>query len=362
MKACRCRRAERNRFFDHVTVAGKPGQGSIELGVDEVSGDPYISLWRSDKDNDKAIRMDVSEGRPCITLYDNSQRTALGLTVDVDGGGVVFVRNGDDVLEVGAKDLAAALSAVARHKGDHPPEPQWPALRCVLVLWDPAVPEPVEVVEALRQRGFWPLPCRNFRQLDQDMADVVLALPGTPTLAVARAAVARKTVLHSVAEVIALSQHVTRAGDTRERPARPATAAPAVPQCVTTERLVVTAPDGTPRIELGVDSHGVPAVRLLDDEGRCRASLDLGFGVNTEPLCWMPSIHLSDSAGNHALAISTSDDCIDARLSLEGSDPIFALSLDAAHLRAVHKEASARRRAKRAARRLNRTPLQEVAP
>jgi hypothetical protein len=61
-------------------------------------------------------------------------------------------------------------------------------------------------------------------------------------------------------------------------------AEPAAPaKIITAERIVITAADGTPRIELGTSDAGEPYLVLLDHRGERRISLSLGLPFSDEP-------------------------------------------------------------------------------
>lgn len=68
------------------------------------------------------------------------------------------------------------------------------------------------------------------------------------------------------------------------------------PKTLTAQRLVLTAPDGSPRIELFVAPNGTPHLKMMDDKGAVRLEVGLG-DEKEEEVGWAASIALCDGLG-----------------------------------------------------------------
>ncbi|HEY4000527.1 MAG TPA: hypothetical protein VGO93_16760 [Candidatus Xenobia bacterium] len=108
---------------------------------------------------------------------------------------------------------------------------------------------------------------------------------------------------------------------------RSATAA--TPETLTVQRLVLAAPDGSPRMEMSVGKHGMPTLRMFDPAGTCRVEVGLEC-TDTGESTW-PHVQFNDSKGRWAFEFSPCDQNVLAGLRVAGVK-LWDVDLDLARL------------------------------
>ncbi|HEY3997324.1 MAG TPA: hypothetical protein VGO93_00570 [Candidatus Xenobia bacterium] len=101
---------------------------------------------------------------------------------------------------------------------------------------------------------------------------------------------------------------------------------PAEPVTLTAQRLVLTAPDGSPRMELAIGDHTMPMLRMFDPAGTCR--IELGLECNEKGDNHWPTVSFCDREGHLTFNLFTDDDRIEGQLKVAGVK-VWDLEMDA---------------------------------